>query len=141
MSVNEAKHLGDEVEDRKTEQGFTPGPWKAVGYSPGWWQIEGPEGEQIADVNYSDGADEPTLYPEEANARLIAAAPALYEACKTMLASLDGPPTAFAAMLSAHRKLEAAVKLVEKSADESAKRPVSDHKNDGQASKSKSESV
>ena len=88
--VNESKeHAGDESGLLKTEQGFTRGPWKAVGYSPGWWQIEGPEGEQIADVNYSDGLDEPTLYPEEANARLIAAAPELYDAVSTLLSAME----------------------------------------------------
>jgi hypothetical protein len=75
----------EEVTPSGEQPKFTPGPWKAVGYSPGWWQIEGAEGEQIADVNYSDGLDEPTLYPEEANARLIAASPVLYEAVKELI--------------------------------------------------------
>lgn len=129
--VNEAKDLGATAGDRETGQGFTPGPWKAVGYSPGWWQIEGPEQEQIADVNYSDGLDEPTLYPEEANARLIAAAPSLHEAARFARSVLAANPMELSERM-AIEKLDAALALANMPV-ESAKRPTLDHSTDGQA--------
>src|ERR1041385_7197524 len=127
--VDEDKNLGEAVVDRKTEQGFTPGPWTV------WRLAPDSDPKERLIVTTADGEMEICgIVEDEANARLIAAAPALYEACKTMLASLDGPPTAFAAMLAAHRKLEAAVALVNKPANESAKRPISDDQQHGQAS-------
>lgn len=70
----------------------------------------------------------------DTNVRLIAAAPDLYRACKLMQASLNGSPSNFVGMLAAHRQLDAAIALVDKPADESAKRPVSTLGHDGQAS-------
>ena len=68
--------------DRPTELNrssvtHTPGPWEVGGQTtPFDRDIVGPNGEDIGFVNLSDGADdEPTFYPLEANARLIAAAP------------------------------------------------------------------
>ena len=61
----------------------TPGPW-AIGLetdeNDGHGQIISPEGEHIASVS---------MYPIVANARLLAAAPELLEACKAMLAADD----------------------------------------------------
>lgn len=59
----------------------TPGPWHVSHRGSFDCDIAGPNGEDLAFVNSSDGADEPTEYPLEANARLIAEAP-------TLLASL-----------------------------------------------------
>jgi predicted nucleic acid-binding protein len=49
------------------------------------YNIVGPEGEDIAYANPSDGLDEPTFYPVDANARLIAAAPDLLASCRAAL--------------------------------------------------------
>ena len=62
----------------------TPGPWH-VGHFRNGCDIVGPHGEDIGYVNASDGADEPTSYPVEANARLIAAAPDLLAAARLAL--------------------------------------------------------
>lgn len=127
----------------ETLQGFTPGPWKAVGYSPGWWQIEGPEQEQIADVNYSNGLDEPTIYPEEANARLIAAAPQLFEALKEILnygIEMDDSRLGYVCVQIDRDAIEdarAALALASKPVTKSAKRPISDRSSDGPASETK----
>ncbi len=68
----------------------TPGPWKALSqhYRNGqtltegnhWW-VEGPHG--------TIGMDERTCESAEKNARLMAAAPDLYAACKAALPHLD----------------------------------------------------
>lgn len=64
----------------------TPGPWKVGGQiTPFDREIIGPNGEDIGLVNLSNGADEPTIYPLEANARLIAAAPDLLLALQTVM--------------------------------------------------------
>lgn len=58
--------------------GPTPGPWRVDGRKGICkHDIVGPNGEDIAYVNPSDGADEPEMYPVAANERLIAAAPDL----------------------------------------------------------------
>ena len=67
----------------KTAQ-HTPGPWSLQKYTFGY-DIRGPHGEDLGSVNVSDGADEPEFYPADANARLIAEAPALLEVLKAAL--------------------------------------------------------
>jgi len=65
---------------------FTKGPWKA-------WQERAPEGPWF--VEMSDGSNIgighlATGEPDEANARLIAAAPEMYEALNICLGHLTG---------------------------------------------------
>lgn len=87
---------------------FTPGPWavadsfydRGEGDGGPRWDVHVPNAQTVADVR------------READARLIAAAPMMYEACKTMAESLNGSPTNFAGMLAAHRKLDAALAKV-----------------------------
>ena len=67
---------------------FTPGPWKAIERHPDiavWGRDEDgdPVGEHVASI-YGDG----TVENAEANARLIAAAPDVYEALKAMYAAM-----------------------------------------------------
>src|SRR5690349_6008569 len=93
---NEAKNLGDAVVDRETRQGFTPGPWRAdsstfprIGQVGEWWAVyEGDadhdEGELIAEISRTAGGSIRDVERERANARLIAAAPALYEALRNI---------------------------------------------------------
>ena len=64
-----------------TKQKHTPGPWElsladADAVDSTWWEVEGPDGEHIASNTFG-GNDKIT---EFANARLIAAAPELFEA-------------------------------------------------------------
>lgn len=68
----------------------TPGPWRTSNYQGGVFQFDvvGPHGEDIGYANVSDGADEPTIYPADANARLMAAAPDLLAACRIALEGL-----------------------------------------------------
>lgn len=72
----------------------TPGPWTATDDRRGIWEIIH-DGELLADV-WSHGSAARDL-PAEANARLIAAAPELLEACKRFVewdeyvSSLDVP--------------------------------------------------
>jgi hypothetical protein len=49
-------------------------PWKIVGHEPGWLQISDAEGNLIAILECGDGADEPILFPERANAEIIVTA-------------------------------------------------------------------
>ena len=63
-----------------SETKHTPGPWRYVHLRPGFDEIRGPEGEDIAFVNNSDGFDAPFFYPVEANAHMIAAAPCMAKA-------------------------------------------------------------
>lgn len=60
---------------------FTPGPWKVVRSSTGWVSINDERG-KIADI-------EPWRSAREANARLIAAAPDLYDALEEACDMLD----------------------------------------------------
>lgn len=56
---------------------YTPGPWQAFGY-----EVVSADNERIASTNTPRRP-----HPEErANARLIAAAPDLYEACRALVA-------------------------------------------------------
>lgn len=65
----------------KQEQQHTPGPWRVVGDT-----VKGPRGNIVAEcVGYSVQAADPAQRVQggrEANARLIAAAPALLDALK-----------------------------------------------------------
>jgi hypothetical protein len=143
---HEEQDIGDESADRKTEQGFTPPPWEVIPdtYNYGTIRITAPDprfadGLPIAFVPSRMAVGEPEYgngYYEKredaaANARLIAAAPALYAACQAMRKSLNGSATDFAGMLAAHRQLDAAVALVNKPDKNSAN---SDHPAHGQAS-------
>ena len=68
----------------------TPGPWRHENYSARQdYDIVGPNGEDLAFVNPTDGGDDPIVYPVEANARLIAAAPDLLEALKAVVSVAD----------------------------------------------------
>ena len=63
----------------------TPGPWKAVeaAYNPpGWLWVQNDPGALLADVHQNVNIP---LAARNANARLMAAAPDLLEACKAVL--------------------------------------------------------
>ena len=65
----------------------TPGPWKAVEapYNPkGWLWVQNGPGALLADVHQNKNIP---LDARNANARLMAAAPELLEACKAVLAA------------------------------------------------------
>lgn len=88
---------------------FTPGPWKTSrdAVPPGHVQITvyaEATGERVA-----------TAFEREANARLIAAAPALYEALRAIVeASYEQEPTALAMRIDqARQNAIAALALVE----------------------------
>lgn len=70
---------------------FTPGPWRIVGipYHPAKWIFAG--GWRLASVHYRQRPCSTGFLPSEAkfNARLIAAAPELYEALKGALWCLN----------------------------------------------------
>jgi hypothetical protein len=139
MSVNQEKDLGDAVVGRETEQGFTPGPWGA--FREGEEVVIVPVGIRGARVRYEDSEN------CRANVRLIVAAPSLatflmkiyldYEAdcgceCDSeTCCAVVGEPCA-----KCHANV--ALLLLDQPAYESAKRPISDRGNDGQASKSES---
>ena len=94
-----------------SEQSFAPGPYtyKAVVGLPDedWWSI-------LADGGKREIAILPRIDADsEANARLLAAAPDLYAACKLMQKSLNGSPSDFVGMLAAHRQLDVALALAE----------------------------
>ena len=68
----------------KSKPEFTPAPWKAykrpepIGFA--WWEIHWPEdGECVAEVVH-----------EEADAKLISAAPDLYEALEELMEIVEG---------------------------------------------------
>ena len=71
----------------------SPLPWKVGdGAVSGWVAITDANNDQIVDVNYSDGMDEPTFFPEQANAELIVRSvnshDALVEALKDLIRQL-----------------------------------------------------
>ena len=85
----------------------TPGPWHMYELHPGI-EINAETRDGIAMVNLDD-TDEDALAETEANARLIAAAPDLLEACKSLLSSRqesDEEMAAFKAMRAAVAKAE-----------------------------------
>jgi hypothetical protein len=57
---------------------WTPGPWRVERGSFEYLLCAGAE--ELAMLYTNDGADEPTWYPVEANARVMALAPEMYEA-------------------------------------------------------------
>ncbi len=69
------------MNDTKEKHAFTPGPWQAHGTKVSTWetqeQIEFHGDEVIAETGF------------EANARLIAAAPAMYEVLSELLDTLE----------------------------------------------------
>ena len=72
-----------------TNATHTPGPWKVVpvGVRTHWSDIVGSDGQIVAQAMNIHGA-----MRELANARLIAAAPDLLDACKGMLLQIDPCP-------------------------------------------------
>jgi hypothetical protein len=66
-------------------QGHTPGPWEWSEDARELPEIFAPSGDALAEVYKAPGSD-----GARANARLIAAAPDLLEACEGMLAILEG---------------------------------------------------
>lgn len=107
--VDEAKNLGNQVVGRETEQGFTPGPWQVFKGDRCWHVASMDRTFETGCImfvgGYGNGA---------ANARLIAAAPALYEALTTLLkteTNLGG--VSAITLLDAVDKARAALALVD----------------------------
>lgn len=71
-----------------SESKHTPGPWKAYGF-----MITGGDFRQVADCNMPVGTpgreEDATVDEDQANARLIAAAPALLESLRELLECMD----------------------------------------------------
>lgn len=132
-SVNEVKNIGDAVVDLETEQGFTPGPWEVW---QGAYNITSDLSVWPTRANRDGEKRIACWIRTAANARLIAAAPALYDAARFARSVLAANPMEMSEQM-ALEKLDAALALV----NESAKRSISDRGNPGQASRSKSESV
>lgn len=87
----------------------TPGPW--VVKNDYYIGVDRPaqEGMCHAEVKSCLAVPADRLDEHKANARLIAAAPEMYEAIKLQLAALDGPPGDFWRMARARHALEAAI--------------------------------
>jgi hypothetical protein len=79
----------------KAEPSFTPGPWSACDFEGIW--VSGPDGSQnvVCDIvarkyeNHEDDSSAVFTDEDYANARLIAAAPALYAAAQRALGFLQ----------------------------------------------------
>jgi hypothetical protein len=75
---------------------FTPGPWEAILIEEGLFHIHSPKGGRHNPVpvavldHHRDGHEETRTVRTTANARLIAAAPELYEALKEIYLEIDG---------------------------------------------------
>lgn len=91
--------------------GYTAGPWSATALNFGEYEIRA-GGKDIALINASDGMDEPTPFPAESNARLIASAPDLlaalqlwvaYDSCDESDFAEAGPMLMYADALEATR--------------------------------------
>lgn len=88
----------------------TPGPWRWRGANEPWQEIEqefrgldGPDKEDVLRVEdtyrgYPECGEELRIFADAANARLIAAAPELLEACKAYLSDPDGSHAASLAL-------------------------------------------
>jgi hypothetical protein len=74
------------VEKTTTPPAHTPGPWLVTKTQVGEHMIHLEDGSSIALVG--DGPHEGDVRTSEANARLIAAAPELLEACKIALSKM-----------------------------------------------------
>ena len=107
--------MAQETAMNNQETQFTPGPWEVrEGRVPGYERTITIVGEKhlgICGMIGAGSSNPRVLENVRANARLIAAAPELLAACQHMQKSLNGSPTNFAGMLTAHRRLDAAVKL------------------------------
>jgi hypothetical protein len=144
--VYEEQDIGGAVVDRETEQDFTPGTWevkesRVPGYSR---NIDVVAGDLLVCEVSGGGVSNPVVLAQvRANARLLAASKALYKAA-TNAAHAVGflPPDALGRdpaegyyyrdeLLA---ELHAALALVNKPVDESAKRPLSDDQGHGPAS-------
>lgn len=66
----------------------TPGPWHVLDHPNREYFVYGPDGNLVANC---DGWINHTLADKQANARLIAAAPELLEACIEALRQLSAP--------------------------------------------------
>lgn len=155
-SVNAEQNIGDAVGELKTEQGFTPGPWKIETprdrEEAGGWDETYPRGVAVradwsAPVNgllgyeicCMSGVNDHTL----PDARLIAAAPALYEALKESalavhtIGAYHHPSWIVFEQCDKPLCVQArkVLALVDHARYESAKRPISALENDGPASK------
>lgn len=89
---------------------FTPGPWRAIGIPTGefqgnWDIVANDESTALATVWNSFSTDDP-------NARLIAAAPTLYEACLAAVKGI-GAPIMHSLAQDALHKVAAAIALAE----------------------------
>ncbi len=71
--------------------GFTPGPWAFNSPWAGFSSIEDAYGNLIFGIARGDPEEAQPIKTCEANARLIAAAPDLYEALKTVLEQFVDP--------------------------------------------------
>jgi hypothetical protein len=94
------------MEKEAGEVRWTKGPWRFAGGASS--SVTNAEGDCIATTGF-------TGFPVEerhANARLIAAAPELYEALKAWVDHLDGPVDAPTNTLAHERKLMAASRAI-----------------------------
>lgn len=69
------------------EAEFTPGPWSAAVCDDGYAMVH-TGGDVICNVDFNHAPNEPA---DLANARLVAAAPDLFAACKALLTDLTSP--------------------------------------------------
>lgn len=89
-----------------SESKHTPGPWKAYGF-----MITGGDFRQVADCNMPVGTpgreEDATVDEDQANARLIAAAPDLLAACEMLISdpSEEWSQTEFDRRIGAARDL------------------------------------
>ena len=116
------------VDDRETSTGFTPAPWEAERINDVEWAITAGEWKICEVAGHCGAHDFDNNDESDANARLIAAAPALYAALQmaervwaSVLANRNGgePKDQREPVLNAMR---AALSLVEKPVTESALR-------------------
>lgn len=87
---------------------FTPGPWVPVWF--GGLQVAGHEGVAVCTMWGSTSTDPEDKADAEANAALIAAAPAMYDALESAIGAMEvlGHPKNYGALLKAQKVLAAA---------------------------------
>lgn len=99
------------------ETKFTPGPWRLDNGIDGVWRIEDSHGWSICETAGGCGAKNlPGEDESDANAHLIAAAPALYEAIRRFVNACDTHRPAWLGNSEARRgfdELRAALALVD----------------------------